>query len=196
MNTSPTQARQRAMLILQVQAGQITATAAAQQLGLSRKSYYQWEKRALAALLEAVEQQPPGRPSQATDREKEQLRQQVTQLQQQVAELEQVLKLRQLVQQFQTRDPKKNPARANLPPPRRRCPVRHRSERAAAVPVSWPGSSHLWPLATAAAGRSSLAQAAGTGQDRSLALDPGAEANSAIKPWPPAYPGHAGLISL
>ena len=54
-----------------MQAGQLTATAAAQQLGLSRKSYYQWEKRALAALLESQEEQPPGRPLKEADPEKE-----------------------------------------------------------------------------------------------------------------------------
>ena len=42
-------ARQRAALIVAVQSGQITASEAAQQLGISRKTYYQWEKRALAA---------------------------------------------------------------------------------------------------------------------------------------------------
>jgi transposase len=108
MSTPQAQARQRALLILQVQSGQITATEAARQLGLSRKSYYQWEHRALQALLDSLEQRPPGRPNRATDPEKEQLRQQVTQLQTQVTELEQLLELRRIVQQLQTSDAKKN----------------------------------------------------------------------------------------
>jgi transposase len=106
MRTS--QARQRALLILQVQSGQLTATAAARQLGLSRKSYYQWENRALSALMESLETQPPGRPPKTADPEKEQLRQQVTQLQAPVNELEQVLERRRIVQQLQTSDAKKN----------------------------------------------------------------------------------------
>lgn len=101
MNRPQTQARQRALLILQVLAGQLTATAAAQQLGLSRKSYYQWEKRALRALLASQAVQPPGRPRKAADPQKQQLRRQVAQLEQQRTELERVLELRQIVQQLQ-----------------------------------------------------------------------------------------------
>ena len=110
MNEAQAQARQRALLILQVQAGQITATAAAQQLGLSRKSYYQWEKRALTALLESLVQQPPGRPLKHTDPEKEALQRQVEQLEQQVRQLTQVMELRQVVHQLQATplDTKKN----------------------------------------------------------------------------------------
>jgi hypothetical protein len=69
-------------------------------MGLSRKSYYQWEQRALAALLEAVQPQPAGHPSLTPDPEKEALRQRVAHLEQQVAELEQVNQLRQIVQQI------------------------------------------------------------------------------------------------
>jgi len=108
MSTPQAQAQQRALLILQVQSGQITATQAARQLGLSRKSYYQWENRALKALMASLQAQTPGRPPKSTDPEKDQLHQQVKQLQQQVNELKQVLELRQLVQQLQTSDAKKN----------------------------------------------------------------------------------------
>ena len=123
MSTPQAQANQRALLILQVQAGQITATEAARQLGLSRKSYYQWEQRGLAALLQSQEQQPPGRPPKETDPEKEQLRRQVTQLQAQVTELEQIMELRRTVQQLQASDAKKNsrsckPSSSKPPPPR------------------------------------------------------------------------------
>ena len=124
MNTAS--ARQRALLILQVQAGQLTATAAARQLGLSRKSYYQWENRALSALMASLETQTPGRPPKTADPEKDQLRQQVTRLQTQVTELEQVLALRQILQQLRSSDAKKKsrsctpssskPASPKLPP--------------------------------------------------------------------------------
>ena len=50
------QARQRASLILQVQAGQLTATQAAQSLGVSRKTYYQWERRALQGMVDQLTQ--------------------------------------------------------------------------------------------------------------------------------------------
>ena len=42
-------AQERVMLILQVQAGTITAGQAAKQLGISRKTYYQCEQRTLSA---------------------------------------------------------------------------------------------------------------------------------------------------
>ena len=50
------QARQRASLILQVQAGQLSATQAAQSLGVSRKTYYQWERRALQGMVDQLTQ--------------------------------------------------------------------------------------------------------------------------------------------
>jgi transposase len=121
MSTPPAQAQQRALLILQVQSGRITATEAARQLGLSRKSYYQWEKRALKALLESLQTQPPGRPPKSADPEKVQLRQQLKQLQGQVSELKQVLELRQLRQQFQRSDAKKN-SRSCKPSSSKRAP--------------------------------------------------------------------------
>ncbi len=46
-------AKQRAELIFLVRSGKITATEAAQTLGISRQQYYQWERRALSALLSA-----------------------------------------------------------------------------------------------------------------------------------------------
>lgn len=91
------QARQRATLILQVRAGQITAQQAARQLGISRQRYYQWESRALRALLTALENQPRGRPRKVQDPEKHQLHLQVQQLQKQVHLFEQKEKLRQMI---------------------------------------------------------------------------------------------------
>ncbi len=122
MSLQPTAARQRALMILEVRAGRMTATEAARQLGLSRKSYYQWEKRALAAMLQSQEQKPPGRPLKEPDSEKEQLRQQVAQLEQKVSELTQLMELRQSLAQFQRErlDTKKNLRsclRSSLKPP-------------------------------------------------------------------------------
>jgi transposase len=88
-------ARRRAALIVQVQSGVITASEAAQQLGISRKTYYQWEKRALAALVEAMRDRPGGRPATPTDPAQETLHQQTQQLQEQVQVLEQTLAIRQ-----------------------------------------------------------------------------------------------------
>ncbi len=79
-----TPSEQRASLILQVRTGQITALEAARQLGISRQAFYKWEKRGLEALLNALQDQPPGRPKGTTDPEKEQLKSRVEELERKV----------------------------------------------------------------------------------------------------------------
>jgi transposase len=94
-------ARQRAALILKVRSGQLTATAAAQELGISRQAYYQWEQRALKALLSSLEDQPAGRPSPTTDPEKDQLKVRVQELERQVRLYEQRDTLRTLLKEME-----------------------------------------------------------------------------------------------
>jgi transposase len=105
-------ARQRAEVIFKVRSGQLTATAAARTLGISRQQYYQWEQRALTALLSALENQPTGRPKTPTDPEKEQLQHRVQQLEQQIQQQEQKEQLRQLLNQWAQRE--------NLPPAKKK----------------------------------------------------------------------------
>ncbi len=92
---SEAKARLRAALIVQVQCGQITATEAAAQLGVSRKTYYEWEKRALQALVGSQMDRPGGRPATPQDPQTEALEQQNQDLRQQKAILEQTLAIRQ-----------------------------------------------------------------------------------------------------
>jgi transposase-like protein len=96
-----TPSEQRASLILQVRSGQMTAQQAAQQLGISRQAFYKWERRALKALLNALQDQPPGRPKGTTDPEKEQLKSRVEQLERQVQLYEQRDQLRILLKQME-----------------------------------------------------------------------------------------------
>ena len=98
-------ARQRAQLIMQVRSGVLTAETAARQLGVSRKTYYKWERRALAAMVEALGNRDRGRPPQPRDPEKEALRRQTQELQAKLAVLEQTERIRQLL----TQPDKKNP---------------------------------------------------------------------------------------
>ena len=93
----PVLARQRAQLIMQVRSGVVTAEAAARQLGVSRKTYYKWERRALAAMVEALGNREHGRPPRSVDPEKEALRRQTAALQAKLTVLEQTERLRQLV---------------------------------------------------------------------------------------------------
>ena len=60
-------ARHRSEVILRVQSGQITATEGAAMLGVSRKTYYKWENRALAAMADALEDKDQGRPGPTSD---------------------------------------------------------------------------------------------------------------------------------
>jgi len=99
----------RATLILQVRSGQLTAEQAAQQLGISRQRYYTWEKRALQALLHALEDQPKGRPKGKTDPEKQTLQSRVKELEQQVQLFQEKEQLRQKLKEIRAEpDRKKN----------------------------------------------------------------------------------------
>lgn len=93
----------RASLIMQVRSGQITAQEAALQLGISRQAYYKWEKRALKALLNALEDQPAGRPKGTTDPEKDQLKDRVEELERKVRLYEEREKLRALLKEMESR---------------------------------------------------------------------------------------------
>lgn len=77
-------ARQRAELIMKVRAGQLSVKAAAAQLGVSRKTYYEWEAKGLGAMLQHLEDQEAGRPP-------EQESAQVRAMEAKIAELEQRL---------------------------------------------------------------------------------------------------------
>jgi transposase len=98
-------ARQRAQLILQGRSGVLTAEVAARQLGVSRKTYYQWERRALAAMVEALGNRDQGRPPRPSDPEKAALRRQPEELQAKLAVLEQTERLRRLLAQPDKKNP-------------------------------------------------------------------------------------------
>jgi transposase len=63
------QALKRAELIMKVRCGLLTASQAAQQLGVSRKTYYKWEQRGLAGLLDGVSEKRAGRPEKTAPQE-------------------------------------------------------------------------------------------------------------------------------
>lgn len=66
-------ARKRAELIMKVNCGLMTATEAAKVLNVSRKTYYKWEKKGLAALLGTVRDRKAGRPGTARDPDQKEL---------------------------------------------------------------------------------------------------------------------------
>jgi transposase len=107
MNASR-QARQRAEVILQVRAGRISAAQGARVLGISRKSYYQWEQRGLSAMLRQLQDRAPGRPAPPREPQKQRLRRELSRLKQRLTLLEQTAKLRGRLRQWERQDAKKN----------------------------------------------------------------------------------------
>ena len=98
--------RQRAEVILQVRAGRITATEAARMLGISRKTYYQWEQRALSGMLAGLENRNPGRPSTPKpDPETRRLRQQVAELENRLKVMAEVHELRGMLTEIRPPTP-------------------------------------------------------------------------------------------
>jgi len=101
-------ARERAMLIMQVRSGQLTATQAARILGVSRKTYYQWEHRGLEAMLGQLVDQPPGRPEKQSDPEKEALEKRLRQAEKELEEARKIKELREILDVLHPTRAKKN----------------------------------------------------------------------------------------
>ncbi len=105
-------ARERALVILQVRSGAITATEGAKLLGVSRKTYYEWEEKSLKAMAQALENHAAGRPSVLIDPEKETLRAQIRELEKELNLAKQTLKVKELLdvyEEFRGKRTKKNP---------------------------------------------------------------------------------------
>ena len=91
------QAKKRAEVILKVRSGQMTAKEAAKVLGVSRKTYYEWEERGLQGMMDALLNRPPGRPEKEKDPEKEELKKQVEGLEQELYLSEHMQEIRKLM---------------------------------------------------------------------------------------------------
>lgn len=93
MNTKET-ARQRAELIMKVRAGQLSVKEAAAQLGVSRKTYYEWEAKGLTAMLRHLEDQEAGRPVEAPSPEIKAMQEKIAALEQKLAVASQTAEIR------------------------------------------------------------------------------------------------------
>ena len=101
-------ARERASIILQVRSGAITATEGAERLGISRKTYYEWEDRALKAMSLALENHSPGRPPVPLDAEKEELQKKVVDLEKRLYLAEKTVEVKDLLSAYDLHEAKKN----------------------------------------------------------------------------------------
>lgn len=111
------QARLRAELITKVRAGQLTAKAAAAQLGVSRKTYYEWEARGLGAMLRQLEEQPAGRPPANVPAEVAALQAENAELRRQLSAMAQTAEIRAMLRAMEKADAKKKrpPSRKSSP---------------------------------------------------------------------------------
>ena len=104
-------ARERALVILQVRSGALTAKEGAKLLGVSRKTYYEWEEKSLKAMALALENRPAGRPPVPVDEEKETLRERVQELEKKLDLAEKTIEVKELLaayEKFRDRGAKKN----------------------------------------------------------------------------------------
>jgi transposase len=90
-------ARERALVILQVRSGALTAKEGAKILGVSRKTYYEWEEKSLKAMSLALENRPSGRPPLSLDPEKEAVREQVRELEKKLDLAEKTIEVKELL---------------------------------------------------------------------------------------------------
>jgi transposase len=100
-------ARKRAEVIFAVRSGQITAEEGARRLGVSRKTYYEWENRALEAMTGALEDRAPGRPGTPKDEEKERLQNEIAALQNQLFVAKKTVEVRDMLHAYELHEAKK-----------------------------------------------------------------------------------------
>ncbi len=101
-------ARERATVILEVRSGKLTATEGAERLGVSRKTYYEWEDRALKAMALALENHSPGRPPIPPDAEREELQKKVVDLEKRLYLAEKTIEVKDLLSAYDLHEAKKN----------------------------------------------------------------------------------------
>lgn len=105
-------------MILDVRSGKLTVTEAAKKLGVSRRTYYKRETRALAGMMEGLKDKPAGRPKPKKDTEKEKLKQQLEDMHQEIEVLKQTLKIKETLQPVKEtapKEPKKRKRRRRSP---------------------------------------------------------------------------------
>lgn len=94
-------ARERASVIFAVRSGRITAEEGARRLGVSRKTYYEWERKALEAMTEALENKAPGRPALPHDEEKERLQEKITELENELFVAKKTVEVRNMLHAYE-----------------------------------------------------------------------------------------------
>lgn len=98
--------REKILLIMQAQTGGMKVAAAARQLRVSRKTFYQLSRRGIAAMATALRPRSAGRPGKARQPEVEYLLEENGRLQKENLELRRIVRIRELLHQAQVEDDK------------------------------------------------------------------------------------------
>jgi len=104
-------ARKRALVILQVRSGALTAKEGAKLLAVSRKTYYEWEEKSLKAMALVLENRPPGRPPALMDPEKEALQERIQELEEKLDLAKNTIEVKEILaayEEFRYKGSKKN----------------------------------------------------------------------------------------
>jgi transposase len=115
-------ARKRAAVVFAVRSGQITADEGARQLGVSRKTYYEWESRALQAMTEAMEDKAPGRPATSQDEEKQRLQEEIADLREKLFIAKQTVAVRDILHAYELHNAKLERSAGEKKPKQRKKP--------------------------------------------------------------------------
>ena len=94
-------ARERAKIIMQVCGGTMSAVEGARLLGVSRKTYYEWENRALKAVTDAMVDREAGRPETVQeDPEKEALKRALAEMRKELCVARESLYVRRVLDDY------------------------------------------------------------------------------------------------
>jgi hypothetical protein len=85
---------------LQVLSGQLTAVQGAARLGISRKSYYEWQQRALQGMRDALTDRSAGRPAIPVDAQKEKLLEKVEDLSNQLILAQKTIEVKNILSAY------------------------------------------------------------------------------------------------
>jgi len=99
-------ALKRTAVVFAVRSGQITAEEGARRIGVSRKTYYEWERRALQAMTAAMEDKSPGRPSIPQDEEKQRLQDENAELRNKLFVAEKTVEVRDMLHAYELHNAK------------------------------------------------------------------------------------------
>ncbi len=94
-----------------MRSGALTAKEGAKLLGVSRKTYYEWEEKSLKAMALALENRPSGRPPVTVDPEKEALQERIQELEKKLDLAEKTIEVKELLgayEEFRSKSSKKN----------------------------------------------------------------------------------------